>query len=115
MGSLVSNMLHADDDGGFIGQSLEVFAGMQITLTWTIFETAIKDLWIAAVNSRTNTIGREMANLPEPGNEKSGRTIKLEFLEREGFDIRGKLGTVSAYKFDFCALKDAKKAYDKAF
>jgi len=96
-------------DGCFIYDSFLVFCAAQTILAWTTFETLAGDLWKAAVNERTNTLGKAMVE------QKSGKSLPIWLLGLNDWDLRGKLGTIAATNFRFSRLEDIQEAYGLAF
>jgi hypothetical protein len=93
-----------------------LFAGT--ASAWAAFECAAKDAWIAALNLRPLQLAQPaFGSLPEDvgGEGISGRQIGVGLLARHGFDLRDKLGTLLAPKFDFTSVSGIRAAYSAAF
>jgi len=89
-----------------------------VALAWASFECAAKDAWIAALNSRPLQLAQSaFGSLPEGASAEgiSGRQIGVGLLARYGFDLRDKLGTLLAPKFDFTSVSGIRGAYSAAF
>jgi len=75
----------------------------------------VKDIWIAALNARPNSLGANIAKKVRDGNSNEGKQIKLPELEKFGWNIAGKLGFAYAYKYDFSRCEECRNAYFDAF
>jgi hypothetical protein len=85
---------------------------------WSLLECAAKDAWIAALNMRSLQLGQStLSNLPDgpPIDGLSGRQVSIGLLARCRFDLRGKLGTLLAPKFDFTSVQGIRTAYETSF
>lgn len=103
------------DEESFVDDGLRAFLSAQTILCWTLFEATAKDIWIAALNARTCSLGTNIAKNPRDGNSNEGKQIKLSELERHGWNVVGKLGTVYSYKYDFSRCEECGNAYFDAF
>jgi hypothetical protein len=103
------------DEESFVDDGLRAFLSAQTILCWTLFEATAKDIWIAALNSRTCSLGTNIAKNPHGGNSNEGKQIKLSELERHGWNVVGKLGTIYSYKYDFSRCEECGDAYYDAF
>jgi hypothetical protein len=94
-----------------------LFAG--ITTGWAAFESAAKDIWTVALNSSPNALGQPaLAKMPiekESDGLISAKQISIGLLARHSFDLRGKLGSLLAEKFDFTGVSGIRTAYVSAF
>ena len=89
-----------------------------VTSAWASFECAAKDAWIEALNLRPSELAQPaFSNLPtdSSGDGISGKQIGVGLLARHGFDLRDKLGTLLAPKFDFTSISGIRVAYFAAF
>lgn len=89
-----------------------------VSYAWATFECVAKDAWIAAVNSRPIQLGHPaLIGLRDERAEEglSGKHISIGMLARHGFDLRDKLGTLAAGKFDFTSVSGIRAAYSAAF
>jgi hypothetical protein len=104
----------------------------QIVGTWTAFETLAADLWEAALNAhpsvladlsgkaktryvldRSEVAGSLEPAAPEP--PESEKVVKLSWLQRTGYDISHKMGTIHRDRFSFDRLSGIRQAYAAAF
>lgn len=89
-----------------------------VSSAWATFECSAKDAWIVAINSRPMQLAHAaFVKLPdEPYVEGiTGKHIAVGLLARHGFDLRDKLGTLLAPKFDFTGVSGIRSAYSAAF
>lgn len=88
-----------------------------ISLAWTALESLAIDLWESALNANPTKFGQPVfSTLPSSSADgMSSRQISIGLLARHGFDLREKLGTVLAPKFDFTGVRGIRSAYSSAF
>jgi hypothetical protein len=95
-----------------------------LTSAWTLFETAAGDLWEAALNHRPYGLAdlngekryqrRERRRSgDDPG--KPEKSVKLDLIRAQDWDIRNKMGTILKDKFAFTTLQGIRDAYEAAF
>lgn len=79
----------------------------------TAFETFAGDLWEAAVNIHPQVL----AELKGSKSPQDSKTIKLDVLQRHGYDLTGKMGTIlrDGGKVQFDSLRGIREAYSLAF
>jgi hypothetical protein len=85
---------------------------------WTAFESGAKDIWAAALNCRPNTLWQPtISKLPveKESDGLSAKQISVGLLAKHNFDLRGKLGSLLAEKFDFTGVSGIRTAYVSAF
>ncbi len=85
---------------------------------WAVFECAAKDSWIAALNCRPLQLAQPtLMELPKEPTVAgiTGKQIEVGLLARYGFDLRDKLGTLLAPKFDFTSVSGMQFAFAAAF
>lgn len=93
-----------------------LFAGA--TFGWAAFESAAKDIWIAALNARPILLAQSaLSELPDETATEglSAKHISVGLLARHGFDLRDKLGSLLSDKFDFTGVSGIRVAYTSAF
>jgi len=93
-----------------------LFAGA--TFGWAAFESAAKDVWVAAVNARPILLAQPALSKisDEVASEGlSSKYISVGLLARNGFDLRDKLGLLLSDKFDFTGVSGIRIAYTSAF
>ena len=100
-----------------------------ISAAWTAHEILASGLWEASLNTRpcplatlrgtftprsasTESIGK--ANVSSAVAE-SQKTVRLDLLESNGFDLSSKMGSVLRDRFSFQKLDGIREAYTKAF
>lgn len=85
---------------------------------WAAFECAAKDAWIAAVNARPLKLAQpaftKVSDDPPPEG-LTAKQVSVALMARHGFDLRDKLGTLLAPKFDFTGVAGIRGAYGAAF
>jgi hypothetical protein len=111
-----------------VAQGIEQMFNAQILATWTAFETLVGDLWVAAVNAHPRTLadlagttkGRYVigrGDRSEPGDSPASgdKAVKLSWLQRFGYDIADRMGTIHRERFSFDRLSGIRQAYAAAF
>jgi len=71
------------------------------------FESAAKDIWTVALNSSPIGLGHAaLVKLPieKESDGLSAKQISVGLLAKHSFDLRGKLGSLLAEKFDFTGV-----------
>lgn len=102
-------------------QSAEVVANFEnimrssLIQTWTAFEVMAGDLWESAMNENPFILAKLSKPKKGPQMEESQRIVKLWEIERHGFDIANKMGTILREKFNFQTLESMRVAYALAF
>lgn len=105
---------------------LDAMLSSYIIGAWTIVETILGDLWesalnvspsrLAALSGRPSRIRRNAkADSNQSKAEFETKTIGLASLQRHGFDVRAKMGTILRQKFEFSRLSGIREAYSCAF
>lgn len=98
----------------------------QLLLAWTAYEALATDLWVAAVNSRPHSLGRNAwvaerkstEGRSEPAeNQSDPRTVSWDVLAGKDFDLSTSIGDVlwEKRRFDFNSLEGLEAAYNCAF
>lgn len=85
---------------------------------WAAFECAAKDAWVVALNARPTRLAQPaLSKLPADSFDEglTGKQVSVGLLARHGFDLRDKLGTLLASKFDFTSVAGTRVAYLAAF
>lgn len=83
---------------------------------WTVFETFASDLWEAAANIRPKILADiNKVTFSETRDPDGGKQIPLWLLERHGYDLRGKMGTLLRERLKFDSLLGIREAYNAAF
>lgn len=85
---------------------------------WSLFECAMRDAWVAAINSRPLRLAQAAiaSQTDDPEIEGiSGKYVSVGLLAKHSFDLRGCLGTLLVQKFDFTGVSGIRKAFRAAF
>jgi hypothetical protein len=98
---------------------------------WTTFETLAADLWETALNEHPQELAllrgklprdapkakKPLAALPprEAPETAESKMIKLDYLQRHGYNLSRLMGTVLREKFNFQILESIREAYAQAF
>jgi len=85
---------------------------------WSALECALKDAWIEAVNLLPFPFGhRSLLRVPKESTVEgiSSKQVSVGLLAKHGFDVRDKLGTILAEKYDFTGTEGIRVAYAAAF
>lgn len=84
-----------------------------IVSAWTLIECAASDVWVAALNSRSDLGHRVWSSVKdrEKDSELSNKQISISEAARFGFDLRNCLGTILKRKFDFTSTSGIRDAY----
>jgi hypothetical protein len=93
-----------------------LYAG--ISSGWAAFESAAKDIWVVALNSRPKLLAQPaFAKLTDEAATEglSAKHVSVGLLARHGFDLRDKLGLLLSDKFDFTGVSGIRIAYTSAF
>jgi hypothetical protein len=97
--------------------------------SWTAFETMAADLWEAALNEHPEKLAelsgetqgfkrgeKQERSQPKQVQEKGGgKTVYLEALTENNYDVEKKMGTILRHRFGFSSLFGARMAYGAAF
>jgi len=88
-------------------KQIAAFAGSIVIEAWTLFESLSEDLWEAALNFHPTVLG----------NLKGKARFTFDDLQRNGFDVRNKMGTILKRQKDvgFRTLWDIRDSYSLAF
>jgi hypothetical protein len=125
--SLVFLEVSAADPRGRTG--FDAILASLIVGSWTAFETMAADLWEAALNEHPEKLAElsgetqgfkrgEKQERPQPKQvqEKGGgKTVYLEALRENNYDVEKKMGTILRHRFAFGSLFGARMAYGAAF
>jgi hypothetical protein len=93
-----------------------LFAG--VSAGWAAFESAAKDTWVVALNSRPKLLAQPaFAKLTDDAATEglNAKHVSVGLLARHGFDLRAKLGLLLSDKFDFTGVAGIRTAYTSAF
>jgi hypothetical protein len=116
-----SYMLHPSDFMSYVDEATrtiyDTLMSAELVLCWTAFETLAGDLWEAALNTRPQKLASLAAkNVPQGGGKQEGKTVPLNFLERYGYDVKNRMGTILLeHRGPFQTLKTIEGAYKGAF
>jgi hypothetical protein len=96
--------------------AFEGLLASMLTGTWTALETLAGDLWEAAVNVYPDC----MFEQPKPGSKTprkkpQSKLVELWDIRSQGYDLRGKVGTVLKESVNFTNLDEMRKAYRRVF
>jgi hypothetical protein len=105
------------EEQSFLDDALDVFLAAQTMLSWTVFEITAGDIAIVVANARTKAVGESVAALPDGHDLKQPtRSIPFWIMEKNQWNVHGKLGSVFADKFlKQRSLEDLRTAYALAF
>lgn len=88
----------------------------------TAFETFAADVWEVAVNVHPRILAELRGTKGKRKNDSDGdpsredaKSIRLDVLQREGYNLEGKMGTILRGKFGFDSLGGIRDAYRSAF
>jgi hypothetical protein len=108
-----------------IATGLDAMLASYLTGTWTAFETMCDDLWEAAVNSHPDHLAnlsgspKRFKSLDQTMRERSrqaeSKTVLLDQIAANRFDLRDKMGTILRERFAFNRLSGIREAYACAF
>jgi hypothetical protein len=86
---------------------------------WSAVESALKDAWVTAVNLRPFPLGHRsvlaLGSDAEAGSGITSKQVSVGLLAKHGFDLRDKIGTIIAEKYDFTGTNGIRAAYSAAF
>ncbi|MGB8473132.1 MAG: hypothetical protein WCE61_03470 [Candidatus Acidiferrum sp.] len=85
---------------------------------WSALECALKDAWVTAVNLRPLPLGhRSIVGMPSesPFSGINAKQISVGLLAKHGFDLREKIGSMIAPKYDFTGINGIRAAYSAVF
>jgi hypothetical protein len=124
-----SDGMPTEDDGG-----VHHLQSAQLVGLWTAFEALATDLWVAMVNARPESLGKNAFLAPkrgrgdaretseegssrEKGHKKPRPSIPFDALGKRDFDLSHSLGDYisSTDKFNFNRLSGMRAAYTAAF
>ena len=78
---------------------------------WISFEVFASDLWEAVVNMATGKVRSRILS----SFSTARPTIKIDYIAKYDYDLRGHLGTVMKDSYDFTSLNGIQKAYKVIF
>jgi hypothetical protein len=125
---LISNLhfMRAVDQIG-----VDAFVSLQLVTMWTAFESMAGDLWVAAVNARPASLGKNAFTFrPKRSDdaadpttaeietrEKESKGVPFHLLAGYGFDLSNSMGDYfkSTKKFDFNRLRGIREMYGATF
>jgi hypothetical protein len=119
---ILTNRVKADSNP-FLWLGHESILIAQVTGMWTAFEVLSGDLWEASLNSHPHTLaelkGRKFKKQGQAYGNKVPKDdenqIRLGIVQRHGWNISEKMGTILKEKFRFSELAQIRDAYWKAF
>ena len=85
---------------------------------WASFECALKEAWVAALNARPKSLAYPAITMSPNETEVSGlsaKSISVGLLSKYSFDVKSKLGTLLAPKYDFTSVRGICRAYSAVF
>jgi hypothetical protein len=101
-----------------------------VTGTWTAIESMSGDLWEAALNSHPQILaslrgssgrisslasGRQKSTEQSKRDQIESKSVSLNLIQMNDFDLREKMGTLLREKFEFSRLTNIREAYSCAF
>lgn len=98
----------------YMADQFDTLMSAQLVLAWTAFETMAGDLWETAVNIHPQTLAALKGLLQQGKSE--GKALPMSYLERYGYDLRRKMGTILRdHRCRFVSLDDIVTSYRLAF
>jgi hypothetical protein len=89
-----------------VSMGAERYLGSMLLGVWTAFETLAGDLWETALNIHP----RILSDL------KTGdKSVPINQVQRYGYDLREKMGTILKKKYNFDRLDGIREGYEEAF
>jgi hypothetical protein len=86
---------------------------------WSAVECALKDTWVTAVNLRPFPLGHRsvlaLSGDAVAGGGITSKQVSVGLLAKHGFDLRDKIGTIIAERYDFTGTEGMRTAYSAAF
>tara|TARA_R110000851_G_scaffold330847_2_gene504201 strand:- start:1577 stop:2506 length:930 start_codon:yes stop_codon:yes gene_type:complete len=109
--SILDSLIEDQEIG--VSKGISGLFNMNLAFLWSIFETFVIDVWITAVNSRPESIGRAVV---EERKEFLMKTIfNLAVDSNFNLSIQERIGNISATAYDFTSIRGISKAYEVAF
>jgi hypothetical protein len=111
---------------GYVQPAIESLIASMVFFYWTAYESLAVDLWVASVND-SNALAEAFISYVKDGrtgrsrNSEQGkaqeRSMPLINLQRYGYDLRGKMGTVlrDENKVRFDGFRDVQSVYKAVF
>jgi len=107
----------------------ESMLASMITGMWTAFEVLAGDLWEAALNCHARVLSdlkgpkkrkqeKKRSDDDEPPKRRPGddeATIPIKLIQKHGYDLSSKMGSLLRNKFNFGLLESIRSAYLRAF
>lgn len=101
----VQTALHNIESWSRLGDyAIDAWLASIITGAWTTFEVMATDLWECALNCHPH----ELTNMGD-------KSISLKMLQKYGYDLRAKMGTLLKDKLGARGLEEIRKGYELAF
>jgi hypothetical protein len=101
-----------------IRRPLQALLYTSAVYVWSALECALKDAWTEAVNFLPLPFGhRSLLHIPTEATPDgiTSKQVSVGLLAKHGFDLRDKLGTILAEKYDFTGAEGVRNAYAAAF
>lgn len=87
-----------------------------IVMSWTYFESAIKDLWLMLLNRYPKQlIGKIIERGEDAIDGITGKNISINLLAKYDYDISHHLGDILCSKYDFSCVTSIRKAMRDLF
>ena len=89
-----------------------------VSSSWGMFESVAKDSWIASLNARPDLLAHgalarnSSAGADDPLRNKQ---VSVNILARYGYNLRQRMGTLLAPKFDFTSISGIREAFSASF
>ena len=108
-------------------EAIDAILGGMVIAAWTAFETMASDLWVAALNAHPVKLAALSGTWHKPEkfeadeltedeeDQKQDKTVKLQDLQMNGYDLSKKMGSVHKYRFKWGVLEGIRRAYGAAF
>jgi hypothetical protein len=112
--TLLGDMTNLD----IIRRPLQALLYTSAVYVWSALECALKDAWTEAVNFLPLLFGhRSLLHIPTEATPDgiTSKQVSVGLLAKHGFDLRDKLGTILAEKYDFTGAEGVRNAYAAAF
>ena len=97
----------------YIEGAIRTLALNSLVNTWTIFESASKEIWIYLLNNYQDKFLNDVLESKGVSEVEgiSGKLVSISFLGKYGFNINGKLGEILVNKYDFTSCSGIRKAF----
>lgn len=112
--TLLGTMTNLED----LRRPLQALLYTSAVYVWSALECALKDAWTEAVNFLPLPFGhRSLLHVATEATPEgiTSKQVSVGLLAKHGFDLRDKLGTILAEKYDFTGAEGVRTAYAATF